>query len=59
MIDKINIESEYEYATLNRKIIAFGIDILIITLVLSPILNLLMIPFLVQTTPPLQIQENF
>ena len=45
MIDKINIESEYEYATLNRKIIAFGIDILIITLVLSPILNLLMILF--------------
>ncbi len=53
MTGKINIESEYEYATLNRKIIAFGIDIVIITLVLSPILNLLMMLFLDQITPKL------
>ena len=30
MTGKINIESEYEYATLNRKIIAFGIDIVMV-----------------------------
>ncbi|WP_236870544.1 hypothetical protein [Candidatus Bandiella numerosa] len=31
---KINdIKSKYEYASLNRKIIAFGIDVVIITLV--------------------------
>jgi uncharacterized RDD family membrane protein YckC len=43
---KINdIKSKYEYASLNRKIIAFGIDVVIITLVLSPIMNLLMMIF--------------
>ncbi len=35
------ISTQYNYATLNRKIIAFGIDIVIITFVLSPIMNLL------------------
>ena len=39
------IKSKYEYASLNRKIIAFGIDVVIITLVLSPIMNLLMMIF--------------
>ena len=45
MTEKAKIELQYEYASLNRKIIAFGIDIIIITLVLSPILNLLMMIF--------------
>ena len=45
MTNKANIKAVYEYATLNRKIIAFGIDIVIITLVLSPILNFLMMIF--------------
>ena len=35
------ISAHYNYAILNRKIIAFGIDIVIITFVLSPIMNLL------------------
>ena len=35
------ISTQYNYATLNRKIIAFGIDIVIITFALSPIMNLL------------------
>ena len=39
------IKSKYEYASLNRKIIAFGIDVVIITLVLSPIMNLLIMIF--------------
>ena len=43
---KINdIKAKYEYASLNRKIIAFGIDVVIVTLVLSPIMNLLMMIF--------------
>ena len=42
MTKNSNIKSKYEYASLNRKIIAFGIDVVIITLVLSPIMNLLM-----------------
>ena len=45
MTKNSNIKSKYEYASLNRKIIAFGIDVVIITLVLSPIMNLLMMIF--------------
>jgi uncharacterized RDD family membrane protein YckC len=40
-----NIEPQYEYATLNRKIVAFGIDIVIITFALWPISNLLTMIF--------------
>ena len=39
------IATQYNYATLNRKIIAFGIDIVIITFVLSPIMSLLTMIF--------------
>ena len=60
MTGKTNIESQYEYATLNRKIIAFGIDIVIITLVLSPILNLLMMLFFgSDNTQVVEIEKSF
>ena len=45
MTKNSDIKSKYEYASLTRKIIAFGIDVVIITLVLSPIMNLLMVIF--------------
>jgi uncharacterized RDD family membrane protein YckC len=40
-----NIASQHEYASLNRKIIAFGIDIVIIMLVLFPISSILTMVF--------------
>jgi uncharacterized RDD family membrane protein YckC len=42
MSKKPNIESQYKYASFNRRIIAFGIDVVLITLVVTPIMNLLL-----------------
>ena len=45
MTNTLKIATQYNYATLNRKIIAFGIDIVLITFVLSPVMNALTMIF--------------
>ena len=45
MTSTLKIATQYNYATLNRKIIAFGIDIVLITFVLSPVMNALTMIF--------------
>lgn len=48
-----NIASQYEYASFNRKIIAFGIDIVIIMFVLFPISSILTMIFFGPNDSPL------